>query len=633
MYRSLLFQILTAIPDLQEKFILLAHTKTKDNEICEWDIEELKNILSTAIENLGEQHLVCFIDALDECEEDQVRDMVSFLEQLGFIAVSAGIRLNIYLSSRHYPHIGIEKGISLIMEGQPGHDQDIEKYVNSKLKAGRSKQIDQVKAEILSRASGVFLWVVIVVQMLNKAYDHGQIYALKKRLKEIPNELDELFADILTRDSENKEELLLCLQWILYAQRPLKRPELYFAIMSGIEHTELTEWDPEGVTTQDMEKFILSCSKGLAEVTKAKDQTVQFIHESVRDFLLQKNGPIKLQSDLGSDFVGLSHERLKQCCNRYITLDVSQQLPLNLPLPAASPEEGKTLRILATEKFPFLEYAVQNMLYHADAAQFHGISQNEFLEGFLSAESRFGAWIILDNLLERYEIRRHTHEASLLYILAEKDLHNLIPIQLQRDPNIDIIGERYGTPVHAALFNANEGAIRAMLKNDSATYSNTSERQKNLVIAKMKRYDESIKFLLQERADIKSNARNGETLLSYAAQSGHEDVVELLLSTNKINVDARNKRGRTPLSLAASSGHEPTVKLLLATGKVDIDSRDNNGWTPLSLAAYHGYESVVRLLLATGKVDIDSRDNDGRTPLSYATSQGRQNILKLYKTT
>ena len=102
-----------------------------------------------------------------------MQDMVGFLEHLGQVAVLSRIRLNVYLSSRHYPHIGIEKGDQLIMEGQQGHDQDISKYVNSKLKAGRGKQIDDVKAEILSRASGVFLWVVLVVQMLNKAYGHG----------------------------------------------------------------------------------------------------------------------------------------------------------------------------------------------------------------------------------------------------------------------------------------------------------------------------------------------------------------------------------------------------------------------------------------------------------------------------
>ena len=629
MYRSLLFQLLTAVPDLQKVFIPLASAKQKFGKIYGWDIEELKAILASTIENLGQQHLTCFIDALDECEEDQVRDMVSFLERLGQVAVSSGIRLNIYLSSRHYPHISIEKGIKLIMEGQQGHDQDIAKYVNSKLKAGRGKQFDGVKAEILSRASGVFLWVVLVVQMLNKAYDHGQIYALQRRLREIPDKLDDLFADILTRDGENREELVLCLQWILYAQRPLKRPELYFAIMSGIEPAELTEWDPEEITTMDMEKFILSCSKGLAEVTKTKDQTVQFIHESVRDFLLRRNGLSKLQSDLGSNVAGLSHEQLKQCCYRYIAIDMSQQLPLNTPLPAALSEEAKNLRMLVSEKFPFLEYAVHTMLNHADAAEGYGVSQKVFLESF-SYHTRpgFRAWISLNNLLERYGIRQHTLEASVLYILAEKNLSNLIPLQLEKDPNIDILGERYGYPLYAALFNDNEKALRVILSADSKPCSTSNERQNSLFITRNRRHEEAIQFLLQERVDIKCKAQPGQTLLSYAAKRGYEAIMELLLATNKVDVNSRDKDGQTPLSRAAEAGNETAVRLLLATSEVNVDSRDEYGQTPLSKAAGSGNETAVRLLLATGKVDVDSRDKDGWTPLSRAAGRNEA-VVKL----
>jgi hypothetical protein len=517
MYRSLLFQLLTAIPDLHKMVIPLASAKRKDGEIYEWNIEELKNILAAAIENLGQQHLTCFIDALDECEEDQVRDMVSFLEHLGRLSVSSGIRLNVYLSSRHYPHIGIEKGIQLVMEGQQGHDEDIVKYVNGELKAGRGKQIDEVKSEILSRASGVFLWVVLVVRILNKAYDHVRIYALRRRLREIPDELDNLFADILTRDSEKKEELVLCLQWILYAQRPLKRPELYYAIISGIEPARLTEWDPNEITTQDMEKFILSCSKGLVEVIKTKDQTVQFIHESVRDFLLQGNGLSKLQLDLRSSVAGLSQDRLKQCCHRYITIDMSQHLPLKTPLPTASSEVGKNLRMLAFEKLPFLEYAVHNILNHANVAEGYGVSQEAFLESFsIHEESGFRAWIILDNLLERYEIRRHTLEASLLYIFAEKNLSNLITIQLKRDSSIDIMGERYGTPIHVALFNANERAVRAILSAGANTCLNSDKGLNSLSTARVKRREGAIRFLLKE--GLISNLKLGLARICFHTQ-------------------------------------------------------------------------------------------------------------------
>jgi ankyrin repeat protein len=57
-----------------------------------------------------------------------------------------------------------------------------------------------------------------------------------------------------------------------------------------------------------------------------------------------------------------------------------------------------------------------------------------------------------------------------------------------------------------------------------------------------------------------------------------------------------SSHGRTPLSWAAGSGHEAVVKVLLATEKVDVGSKDDYGQTPLSLAAGNGHKTVVKLL-------------------------------------
>ena len=198
----------------------------------------------------------------------------------------------------------------------------------------------------------------------------------------------------------------------------------------------------------------------------------------MRDFLLQRNGLSKLQPDLKSNLAGLSQERLKQCCHRYIAIDISQHLPPNTPLPTASSEEAKALRMLVSEKFPFLEYAVHNMLNHADAAEGYGISQNGFLASFsLHTGSGLQVWITLRNLLERYGIRHYAPELSLLYILAEKNLPNLIRIQLERVPNIDIVGGRYGYPLYTALFNGNEKALRAILHAGISTSTHSVGHQ------------------------------------------------------------------------------------------------------------------------------------------------------------
>jgi len=159
--------------------------------------------------------------------------------------------------------------------------------------------------------------------MLNKEFDRGRIHALRRRLGEIPDGLDQLFQDMLTRDGQDMEDLLLCLQWMLYATRPLRSEELYFAILSGPYPGEVNAWNHEEVTKEDMQRYILSSSKGLAETTTSEHQTVQFIHESVRDFLLHEDGLHKIESQISRNVPGLSNERLKQYCQTYIGAIIS----------------------------------------------------------------------------------------------------------------------------------------------------------------------------------------------------------------------------------------------------------------------------------------------------------------------
>ena len=657
MYQSLLYQALKEIPDLQIVLDRLRPTVPQE-ECYTWKRDDLQNLFTAAIQSLGQHRLTCFIDALDECEEGQIRELVAFLERLDQIAIDSQTHFHVCLSSRHYPHISIKNGVQLTLEGQEGHEEDIARYLSSELKGG--KQSDAIKEEILKRSSGIFLWVVLVVQILNKEYDHGRVHALRRRLREIPDGLDKLFEDILTRDKENMEELVLCLQWILYAKRPLKREEVYHAILSGTDPEALSVSMSEEITAQDMERFILSCSKGLAETTKLKAQTVQFIHESVRDFLLGKNGFNKLKLELG---FGLSQDRLKQCCYKYMEIDTSEYLTPNMALPVASSEEAKSLRELVSEKLPFLDYAVRNVLYHADVAGGQGISQKAFVENF-----GLRNWIMLDNLFQKYQVRRHTSNASLLYIVAEKNFSNLVRIQLESDLYPDTAGERlgnerYAAPLYAALanVNGNKDTIHALLNPVARTSYDYDELHNNqsdyelersraatkTIIEKRPNRDprkgqtlivwaashghEAVVNILLARDDVDPDLKNdsGQTLLSLAASNGREAMVNLLLARDTVNPNSQDKYDKTPLSLAASNGHEAVVNILLARDDVDSDLKSDSGRTPLSLAASNGHEAVVNLLLARDNIDPNSQDKDGRTPLSLAASNGHEAVVNL----
>ncbi|KAE9583620.1 hypothetical protein CGMCC3_g148 [Colletotrichum fructicola] len=424
MYRSLLYQLVKDFPQPQTRLDFITTLVQRTAGSREWTVDFLKDIFEDAVLYLEDSSVTCFVDALDECDEDQIRDMVSFFEHLGERTSQRKIWFQVCLSSRHYPHITISKAVSLILETQRGHQNDIVNYISDKLKIEDSNAAQKIRDELQEKASGVFMWVVLVVNILNKESDGGHTHELRQRLREIPGDLDTLFRDVLVRDCRRRNNLLLCIQWVLFAKEPLSPEQLYFAILSGDETCSeaLSGWESEGITSNTMKRFILDSSKGLTEVTKSKAPRVQFIHESVRDFLLKHNGLSQIWSEFGSNFAGQCHERLKQCCLNYLSIATSMETGKTLR--NASPEEADELRNSAEKRLPFLRYAAQQVLYHSDAAEAAGVSQVSFLQTFDLA-----SWIVLDNLFERRERCRHTANATLLYILAERNRAHLISIE------------------------------------------------------------------------------------------------------------------------------------------------------------------------------------------------------------
>jgi hypothetical protein len=310
----------------------------------------------------------------------------------------------------------------------------------------------------------------------------------------------------------------------------------------------------------------------------------------VKDFLLKENGLENIWPGLGSNFQGQSHEQLKHCCLNYMSINVSTHLELSKSLPKASSQEAAALRKSATVAFPFLEYTVRNVLYHADVAAGSGIAQGNFIQTFQLAD-----WVTLDNLLEKYEIRRHTQNVSLLYILAEGNMSNLIRVHPSILSCLEVEDERYGLPLFASLATGSKEAVRTFLEAYAANQSPRSRlhqlcSQYYQNEGREGNFERDFKFL------------NGRTVLSHVAELGDKVLLAFLLETGKDDIDSKDKDGRTPPSWAAARGHEAVVKLLLETGKVDVDSKDHEyGRTPLWWAARRGHEAVVKLLQLSTK--------------------------------
>lgn len=117
--------------------------------------------------------------------------------------------------------------------------------------------------------------------------------------------------------------------------------------------------------------------------------------------------------------------------------------------------------------------------------------------------------------------------------------------------------------------------------------------------------------MIGERGDTK---RFFMDTMRLAAASGHQEVVEILLSHGAdINIRA-GTAAQTPLQAASAGGHLALVKYLLTAG-ADFNTPPsmNGGRTALQSAAEFGSETIVEVLIAEGaNVNEPAAEDYGR---------------------
>ena len=234
LYQSLLKQALQNFPVLIAKFLPEYHCKhSQDNAAPQWLVAEVReNFRVAVLEVLSMPPLYIFVDALDECEEDEARKVVTLFDGLRKTAARSKHPLNICFSSRHYPNITAQSCSEISVEDE--NEQDITAYVGNRLfiEAEKFAEMMSLEREIAEKASGVFLWVCLLVELLRKADDNGEsVDDMRKLLSGVPQRLDELFIKIFgTVASDKMAEYLLIMQWVLLAKRTLALVEMQYAL-------------------------------------------------------------------------------------------------------------------------------------------------------------------------------------------------------------------------------------------------------------------------------------------------------------------------------------------------------------------------------------------------------------------
>lgn len=311
LFQSLLFQILRRCPDL---IPIVCESRWQEDSVYgemsdPWTIQELDDAFVTiANQPMHGIRFCIFIDGLDEYDGRPT----DIIDRLQLLAKAESIKL--CLASRPWTpfRTAFAEGNcdgSLLLERHT--KRDIERFVKDLLeKDSRFTQAERADKryglfvdKVIERALGVFLWVYLVVNELLKGLgERNKIEDLQAKLDTMPVDLESYFRRIFDRvDKAHRTESAKVFLLTTHAVQPLsvacyryleqEHREPGYALEAPIEPMSLAQLK---LVHEDVRNRINFLCKDLLEVNEVLtgqrlDYQVDFLHRTVRDFLMEKD--------------------------------------------------------------------------------------------------------------------------------------------------------------------------------------------------------------------------------------------------------------------------------------------------------------------------------------------------------
>lgn len=634
MFRSILLQLLEKSQIFQSVMVDHFKCQTSYNHSALWDpaLEELLQLVRRCvIETSYTSRVTIFLDALDECDAPFVRDLVYFLRSLTSDAYALGRCLDLCVSSRHYPHISVVRCPEIILERE--NRNDILKLVEFKIPNNvffTKEAVDRLRTTIIEKSSGIFLWVVLAVDVVLRDIDNGCAFLeVQKTIDSVPTDLVTMFTRLLeSMSGPERLKLRNLVHWLL-----LGRPRFQVNEISAFEVFGRDNFDPRAPANeielylddhmeQDRQKrLVRNISRGLVEVSAG---TAQFIHESVRQFFLQDGFTVFGCSDADT-FIALGHCMIIRSCVRAMLFN---QLSKEL-----NSREKSSSQQLNTDKIAFswlikhtnwlIKHAYRSLQYHAYSAQ---CSAQFPIEIVHRVQGVIGAF---PDLVESLSLRSLKPESISVLGLSQDwfTIHGAPDRYLVEVlSHLDILSSGVMSQLSSEIAHLEvvENALYRRLRESSINAS--SEKS---ALQQLKQTEESRLILLvsqqipqqissSQEAGLGGHIKDaeGNTLLHFAAWLDLSQLVQKLIDAGH-PLDMQNSYGMSPLHLACQYGRENVVEVLLLA-KADPTILGPQGYTALHVAVQSAELGVVLQLLSYENCPLDVPNAHGRTPIYLA---------------
>ncbi|EXK81987.1 hypothetical protein FOQG_13629 [Fusarium oxysporum f. sp. raphani 54005] len=468
-FRALLNSLLMSFPKYLAELTEIFQDKQKrygsyeQKNGWQWNEKELEKFLSRLlIEGTKDQSVVIFVDALDECGEEDAKRLLVSLKSLIENAQHEESLVRICFSSRHFPILGHETMARVYVEEK--NDQDIRLVIEGRLKELQPvEKRREIEKEIMLKAHGGFQWAMLITNMiLDEDATGARTEALLNMISTTPPDLDDLYDFILRGATKDKHKQMAKLfQWVVYAKRPLSAQELREALATDkdMPYTTVSELRAHGHWSDCVSQFemrVRHISRGLVEFQNRDfyeqyepggeewSREAQFIHQSAADFVAQKFLTNDDERSLSRSPAGAGHYEISRSFLRYLTL-----------------EEILHGNDLSREKlsatFPLMPYGVTYLLGHIRGVEEGAICQADLVTLIQwNQPERLGMlariWRIMDPGGTHAPRGWPFPGASVLHLAIAFGSASLLDTLLQRDSShLDAKDLEENTPLQLAL--------------------------------------------------------------------------------------------------------------------------------------------------------------------------------------
>lgn len=588
-------RVLTALCSLLHQ-IFLSNKSFLSDDILQVYAERGKKFFQS-FENLWKifllvsqrQETICVLDALDECQDDDRKQLIDAVASACNDDLSggtkSGFRPKFLISSRPYEYLRAHlfrhvtaRIASIHLEGDRGQaadaiSEEIQLVLNSRIEETAiifNLEPDEktlMMEHLGSVPNRTYLWITLIFDgLLDRKLGlcKADIMSLSR---DLPQSLNDAYENILNK-SPDLDKARKLLRIVVGATRALSLSEMAVALAIDDANTMATASERIVPRARIREHIRSLC--GL--FTIVIDDRVYLLHQTAREFLIQKEDAVVP--------VGAGWQETQ--VQREATIAYTWKYSISLA-DANMVLAGICCLYLVSELMmeddSLLAYAGLHWANHFNQAPkaFQNDMANVALDLCLPSRiiNRWARWY------------NETHSISL----------PKSPLCLSSTLGIEPVVRLFLTQMGVGL------------ERPSGHSS---------LVQALKYY---------EQRDSPSFQGDCRAAFFMAATCGHVPVVQLLLNYG-FTVDTRDYKGRTPLSYAAMSGSLPMAKFLLQNN-AEVDANDRYGRSPLSFAAHGGHYSIAKLLLDLGGADSHRRDSKQTSPLMYAATRGHDRVVTL----